>query len=221
MVAINEILLPEYTGEGCGGDGGTCSDRRVHRRDAENRAPTTRNHCRTQPLAHNLYQGTGQDPAQFINGANTYQFVNSSPAGSVDAWGLRRAFFKVPLVEESFPYAFVPYAITWEGVHISYGCKKKPFISHATIIGKSEDDFSVGFFARDVTLHTHAEIVGLRRIRGPGSKVTYTFKIVVTGWYSITEGVIIPGIISQVSTTNVPAGRVVAPEKLVLKCCNG
>ncbi len=66
----------------------------------------------TQPLVNNLYQGmtldavTGlyyernrdyspslgrwmeQDPAQFINGANTYQFVNSSPAGNVDAEGL-------------------------------------------------------------------------------------------------------------------------------------
>ncbi len=67
---------------------------------------------RTQPVANNLYQGmtldvvTGlyyererdyspslgrwmeQDPAQFINGANTYQFVNSSPMGNVDAEGL-------------------------------------------------------------------------------------------------------------------------------------
>jgi RHS repeat-associated protein len=67
---------------------------------------------RTQPTVDNLYQGmtmdavTGQyyernrdyspslgrwmeqDPAQFINGANTYQFVNSSPVGNVDAQGL-------------------------------------------------------------------------------------------------------------------------------------
>jgi RHS repeat-associated protein len=67
----------------------------------------------TQPLVNNLYQGmtldavTGryyernrdyspslgrwmeQDPAQYINGANTYQFVNSSPTGNVDAAGLR------------------------------------------------------------------------------------------------------------------------------------
>ncbi|MGC8559284.1 MAG: RHS repeat-associated core domain-containing protein [Phycisphaerae bacterium] len=66
----------------------------------------------TQPLVNNLYQGmtldavTGlcydrardylpslgrwieQDPAQFINGANTYQFVDSSPVGNVDASGL-------------------------------------------------------------------------------------------------------------------------------------
>jgi RHS repeat-associated protein len=63
----------------------------------------------TQPLVNNLYQGmtldavTGlyyernrdyspslgrwmeQDPAQYINGANTYQFVDSSPVGNVDA----------------------------------------------------------------------------------------------------------------------------------------
>ncbi len=82
-----------------------------HRRSAENRAPATRNHRQAQPLVNNLYQGmtldavTGQyydrardyspslgrwmeqDPAQFINGANTYQFVNSSPVGNVDADG--------------------------------------------------------------------------------------------------------------------------------------
>ncbi len=68
---------------------------------------------RAHPLVNNLYQGmtldavTGlyyernrdyspslgrwmeQDPAQFINGANTYQFVNSSPVGNVDAEGLK------------------------------------------------------------------------------------------------------------------------------------
>jgi RHS repeat-associated protein len=66
---------------------------------------------RTQPLVDHLYQGmtldavTGlyyernrdyspalgrwmeQDPAQYINGANTYQFVDSSPVGNVDAEG--------------------------------------------------------------------------------------------------------------------------------------
>ncbi|MGC8559477.1 MAG: RHS repeat-associated core domain-containing protein [Phycisphaerae bacterium] len=66
---------------------------------------------RTQPLVDTLYQGmtldavTGlyydrardyspslgrwmeQDPAQYINGANTYQFVDSSPVGNVDAAG--------------------------------------------------------------------------------------------------------------------------------------
>ena len=65
----------------------------------------------TQPLANNLYQGmaldpvTGlyyqrarwyspslgtwisQDPLQYINGANTYQFVESSPVGRVDRSG--------------------------------------------------------------------------------------------------------------------------------------
>ena len=65
----------------------------------------------TQPLANNLYQGmsldpiTGlyyerarwyspslgtwisQDPLQYINGANTYQYVGSSPVGRVDPSG--------------------------------------------------------------------------------------------------------------------------------------
>ena len=31
---------------------------------------------------------TSQDPAQYINGADTYQFVESGPVGSVDPWGL-------------------------------------------------------------------------------------------------------------------------------------
>ena len=71
----------------------------------------------TQPLVNNLYQGmtldavTGlyyerfrnysptlgrwisQDPLGYINGANTYQFVNSSPVGNVDAQGLREYHF--------------------------------------------------------------------------------------------------------------------------------
>ena len=83
MVAINVILLPECTGEECGGDNDICTDSRVHHRNAENRAPVTRNHRR----APSLGRWMGQDPAQYINGANTYQFVNSSPVGNVDAEG--------------------------------------------------------------------------------------------------------------------------------------
>jgi hypothetical protein len=53
MVAINTILLPECTGEGCDGETGTCTDSRVHRRNAENRAPATRNHRRrARPLGY-------------------------------------------------------------------------------------------------------------------------------------------------------------------------
>jgi hypothetical protein len=61
MVAINKILLPGCTGEGCSGETGTCTDSRVHRRNAENRAPATRNHRRTQLLVDNLYQGMTLD----------------------------------------------------------------------------------------------------------------------------------------------------------------
>ncbi len=78
MVAINVILLPECTGEGCGGDNNICTDSRVHHRNAENRAPVTRNH-RSAPI---LGRWMEQDPAQYINGANTYQFVDSSPVGN-------------------------------------------------------------------------------------------------------------------------------------------
>ena len=111
MVAINKILLPECTVEECGGETDVRTDSRVYPGNAENRAPTTRNHRRTRPLGDNLYQGmtldavTGlyyernrdyspslgrwmeQDPVQFIDGANTYQFVDSSPVGNVDAEG--------------------------------------------------------------------------------------------------------------------------------------
>ena len=85
MVAINEILLPGCTGEGCGGDSDICMASRVHHRNAENRAPVTRNH-RSAPI---LGRWMEQDPAQYINGANTYQFVDSSPVGNVDAEGLQ------------------------------------------------------------------------------------------------------------------------------------
>ena len=76
---------------------------------------------RTQPVANNLYQGmtldvvtglyyererdyspslgrwTEQDPAQYINGANTYQFVDSSPVGNVDAEGLHVYYVGGPI----------------------------------------------------------------------------------------------------------------------------
>ena len=83
MVAINEILLPECTGEECGGGNDICRDSRSHHRSAENRAPVTRNR-RSAPI---LGRWMEQDPAQYINGANTYQFVDSSPVGNVDAEG--------------------------------------------------------------------------------------------------------------------------------------
>ena len=44
MVAINVILLRECSGEECGGETDICTDSRVHHRNAENRAPVTRNH---------------------------------------------------------------------------------------------------------------------------------------------------------------------------------
>ncbi len=61
MVAINKIMLPDCTAERCGGEIGTCADSRVHRRNAENRAPATRNHRQAQPLVNNLYQGMTLD----------------------------------------------------------------------------------------------------------------------------------------------------------------
>ena len=75
MVAINEILLRECAGEGCGGDNDICTDSLVHHRNAENRAPVTRNRRRTPSLGRWMEQ----DAARYIDGANTCQFVNSPP----------------------------------------------------------------------------------------------------------------------------------------------
>ena len=90
MVAISEILLSECTGEECGGDNEVCTDSRVHRGNAENRAPVTRNY-RSAP---SLGRWMEQDPAQYINGADTYQFVDSSPVGNVDAAGSSKDTYK-------------------------------------------------------------------------------------------------------------------------------
>ena len=88
MVATNKILLPERAGRGCGGETGTCTDSRVHRRSAENRAPTTRNHRRTVAFGRWLTR----DPIGYRGGINLYGFVNSSPVGNMDAEGLAGQF---------------------------------------------------------------------------------------------------------------------------------
>jgi RHS repeat-associated protein len=83
MVAINEILLRECAGEECGGDNNVRSDSRVHHRNAENRAPVTRNH-RSAPI---LGCWLSRDPIGYQGGINLYGYANSSPVGNVDAVG--------------------------------------------------------------------------------------------------------------------------------------
>ena len=80
----------------------------------------------TNPAVNNLYQGmtidpvTGlyyarnrnyspslgrwinQDPAGYINGANSYQFVESNPVGNVDPWGLS-AIYDETIANASLP----------------------------------------------------------------------------------------------------------------------
>jgi RHS repeat-associated protein len=128
MVAINKILLPERAGEGCGGDIGIGMGNRYRHCNTHNRAPATRNHRRTQPLVNNLYQGmtldavtglydernrnysptlgrwTSQDPQGYINGANTYQFVNSSLVGNVDAEGTSISYDVSSLLEQGLEW---------------------------------------------------------------------------------------------------------------------
>jgi hypothetical protein len=83
MVAINKILLPGCTGEGCGGETGTCTDSRVHRRNAENRVPATRNHRSTVALNRWL----ARDPIGYRGGINLYGYVAGQPAGRTDPTG--------------------------------------------------------------------------------------------------------------------------------------
>ena len=83
MVAINKILLSGCTGEGCGGETGTCTDSPIHRGNAENRVPATRNHRRGVTPGRWLTR----DPIGYQGGINLYGYVGSSPVGNVDAEG--------------------------------------------------------------------------------------------------------------------------------------
>jgi hypothetical protein len=84
MVAIGKTLLPEGTGEECGGDTDVCTDSRAHHRNAENRVPATHNHRRGVALSRWLTR----DPIGYQGGINLYGYVDSSPVGNVDAEGL-------------------------------------------------------------------------------------------------------------------------------------
>ena len=44
--------------------------------------------ARNRNYSPSLGRWINQDPAGYINGANTYQFVESNPANAVDPWGL-------------------------------------------------------------------------------------------------------------------------------------
>ena len=92
MVAINKILLPECTGEECGGGNDICTDSRVHHRSAENRAPVIRNR-RSAPI---LGRWLTRDPISYRGGTNLYGYVNSSPVGMVDAAGMAAVPTTVP-----------------------------------------------------------------------------------------------------------------------------
>ena len=105
MVAIDVILLPECTGEECGGDNEICTGSRVHHRNPENRAPVTRKH-RGAP---SLGRWMEQDPAQYFNGANTYLFVDSSSVGNVDAEGMEAEVMEAEVMMLASPiYALGP-----------------------------------------------------------------------------------------------------------------
>ena len=85
MVAINEILLRECAGEGCGGDNDICTDSLVHHRKAENRAPVTRNH-RSAPI---LGRWLTRDPFGYQGGINLYEYVGGGPSRRLDPPGQR------------------------------------------------------------------------------------------------------------------------------------
>ena len=85
MVATNKILLSECTDERCGGETDICTDSRVHHRNAENRAPVTRNH-RGAPI---LGRWPTRNPIGYRGGINLYGYVDSSPVGNVDGTGTK------------------------------------------------------------------------------------------------------------------------------------
>ncbi len=49
---------------------------------------SSRHYARSRNYSPSIGRFTSQDPLQFINGANTYQFVMSNPVGNVDPSGL-------------------------------------------------------------------------------------------------------------------------------------
>jgi hypothetical protein len=83
MVAINEILLSECTGEECGGDNDICTDSRVHHRSAENRAPVTGNH-RSAPT---LGRWLTRDPVGYKGGINLYGYTSGRATQITDPRG--------------------------------------------------------------------------------------------------------------------------------------
>jgi hypothetical protein len=87
MVAINEILLPECTGERCGGDNDICTDSRIHHCNAENRAPVTRNH-RSAPV---LGRWLTRDPIGYQGGINFYQHGDNDLFGAFQGNPVRGA----------------------------------------------------------------------------------------------------------------------------------
>ena len=97
MVAINVTLLSGCTGKECGGDSDTCTDSRVHQRNAENRAPVTRNH-RSAPI---FGRWLTRDPIGYRGGINLHGYVDSSPVGNVDAEGLAVAINAIKVLAAS------------------------------------------------------------------------------------------------------------------------
>jgi RHS repeat-associated protein len=89
MVAIAEISTAERKGKKLCARGNPGLERLGYRYGAE----TENYYVRDRYYSPSLGRWTEQDPAQYINGANTYQFVNSSPEANVDAGGEARGRF--------------------------------------------------------------------------------------------------------------------------------
>jgi RHS repeat-associated protein len=96
MVVSAEILTAEDKVKGpfartdsCACDNDICTDSRVHHRDAENRAPVTRNH-RSAP---SLDRWLTRDPIGYRGGINLYGYVKSDPVRMADPEGPRKISF--------------------------------------------------------------------------------------------------------------------------------
>ncbi|MGC8553788.1 MAG: hypothetical protein ACP5O7_13155, partial [Phycisphaerae bacterium] len=161
-----------------------------------------------------------QDPAQYINGANTHQFVDSSPVGNVDAWGLKT--FKETVTGTSAAISSV--AADGTPVNIGPGTKEaivtfdvratkvgarsiaiSPHFGRATMAGLWHDfglhDNStnigvsaavVGGGLMEAQIYAHRFTVGETH-RAPGGKLVKSVALEFR-WYSVTYAYLAVGL---------------------------
>ncbi len=165
---------------------------------------------RTWPLPRNLYQGmaldavTGlyddrvrdyppslgrwmeQDPAQVINGANTYQFVDSSPVGLVDLGVTEVKRYRITIIKASFPYtwSFTPAGQTWLDLYVKATRDSPPTVFKKVLISQTTD------YQSDAGGRTNklVVVVSIDKITSHkvGQSKTYTFRVKIRAYVKVT-----------------------------------